>query len=397
MPRKQIQAASGPPGGLGMADRVRGFDWSGTPLGPRSGWPPSLRTAVDACLRSPLPTFVMWGPGLINIYNDAHVPVLGDRHPAALGRPGREVWADIWPAVAAEVEAVMGRGVPVVRERVRLDVLRGGRPRESYFTYSLCPIRDGRGRVGGFFQVCTDETARVLAERDGKAEAEAKLARWRAVTSGMREGIILADAAGNLLDVNRAAWDVHGYVDLDEGPAGRTFARVAETLELITLGGKPVGPDQWPIARLLRGEPVRDERYRVRRRDVPFEQVVSYTGTLIRNAAGDVSLALLTMHEDSGGTALRGGRPWCPTASGDDREDQRSAHVADEAAEGVEAMLHDMDLSVGEREHCKAVGGELVEHAIAAYLRTRRETKHYDGACIAASIAVALMIVREPT
>jgi hypothetical protein len=34
--------------------------------------------------------FVWWGEPLINIYNDAYVPMLGKRHPRAFGRPARD-------------------------------------------------------------------------------------------------------------------------------------------------------------------------------------------------------------------------------------------------------------------------------------------------------------------
>ncbi len=50
---------------------------------------------------------VWWGSKLINIYNDAHIPILGKRHPAALGQPAAEVWADVWALLAPQVEAVM--------------------------------------------------------------------------------------------------------------------------------------------------------------------------------------------------------------------------------------------------------------------------------------------------
>src|SRR6059058_5042468 len=81
-------------GGGTMGDAVRATDWSATPLGPISSWPESLRTAVSICLSSRFPMFVWWGPQLINIYNDGYVPMLGKRHPAALGRPAREAWED---------------------------------------------------------------------------------------------------------------------------------------------------------------------------------------------------------------------------------------------------------------------------------------------------------------
>jgi hypothetical protein len=36
-----------------------------------------------------------WGPDYISIYNDAYRPVLGAKHPWALGTPVRECWSSI--------------------------------------------------------------------------------------------------------------------------------------------------------------------------------------------------------------------------------------------------------------------------------------------------------------
>src|SRR4051794_31271419 len=77
-----------------MAERVRAFDWARTPLGPPQQWPQSLRVAVGICLNSRFPMFVWWGPQLINIYNDSYIPMLGKRHPAALGRAAQPAWAE---------------------------------------------------------------------------------------------------------------------------------------------------------------------------------------------------------------------------------------------------------------------------------------------------------------
>jgi signal transduction histidine kinase len=147
-----------------MPALVRAFDWSQTPLGPMSGWPEALRVAVDICLSSRFPMFVWWGPQLINIYNDAYVPMLGKRHPTALGRPARGSWDDIWDVVGPQAQAVMQRGEATWNERVLLVMERKGFWENTYFTWSYSPIRDESGNIGGLFCAVTEETERIRAE-----------------------------------------------------------------------------------------------------------------------------------------------------------------------------------------------------------------------------------------
>jgi PAS domain S-box-containing protein len=149
-----------------MAARVRAFDWGRTPLGPMERWPQALRVAVGICLNSRFPMFVWWGPQLVNIYNDAYVPILGKRHPAALGAPAEKTWSDIWPVVGAQADAVMQRGEATWNERVLLVMDRHGYTEDTWFTWSYSPIPDDSGGIGGVFCACNEETRHVLAEAE---------------------------------------------------------------------------------------------------------------------------------------------------------------------------------------------------------------------------------------
>src|SRR5689334_11128125 len=83
------------PGSGEMATLMRAFDWTRTPLGPPATWPLSLRTVVRVVLTSRYAMWMGWGPGLTFLYNDAYGRMtLGSKHPWALGRPSREVWAE---------------------------------------------------------------------------------------------------------------------------------------------------------------------------------------------------------------------------------------------------------------------------------------------------------------
>src|SRR5438270_7907465 len=84
------------PGTGEVASLCRAIDWSQTPLGSPDSWAPALRTAVRTALGSPFPILLWCGPSYTLIYNDGYRPVLGTKHPAALGRTGPEVWAEIW-------------------------------------------------------------------------------------------------------------------------------------------------------------------------------------------------------------------------------------------------------------------------------------------------------------
>ena len=90
-----------------MARRVREMDWSKTSLGASENWPQSLKLAVAVMLASGFPMAIRWGADLVVIYNDAYRPILGDRHPGALGRPLREVWPEIYPELGPLNEAIL--------------------------------------------------------------------------------------------------------------------------------------------------------------------------------------------------------------------------------------------------------------------------------------------------
>jgi PAS domain S-box-containing protein len=155
-----------------MGERVRSFDWSASVLGAPSSWSQSLQLAVGICLNSKFPMFVRWGPEFVQIYNDAYIPILGQKHPVALGRPAREVWPELWPQLEPLHNAVMHDGQATWNERTLLKMERNGFVEDTWITWSYSPIPDGNGGVGGVFCACTEETPRVRAETERDSLAE---------------------------------------------------------------------------------------------------------------------------------------------------------------------------------------------------------------------------------
>jgi len=73
-------------GGGAAGDVLRAMDWSRNPLGPIAQWPLSLQAIVRAMQSTRQATCLFWGPELINIHNDGFIPLLGEKHPAAMGQ-----------------------------------------------------------------------------------------------------------------------------------------------------------------------------------------------------------------------------------------------------------------------------------------------------------------------
>lgn len=162
-------------GGGRMGALMRAHDWAATPVGLPETWPQPLKTTVRLILTSRHPMFILWGDALTCFYNDAYSASIGpDRHPSALGRPGREVWAEIWEVIGPDIEFVMdGRGA-TWHERQLVPITRGGRCEDVWWTYGYSPVDDGfaAAGVGGVLVICQEVTAEVRAEQAAAGEAE---------------------------------------------------------------------------------------------------------------------------------------------------------------------------------------------------------------------------------
>ncbi|RTL61996.1 MAG: hypothetical protein EKK41_26100 [Hyphomicrobiales bacterium] len=159
-------------GGGELGALIRSHPWSDTPLGPPSTWPQSLRSAISICLNSSFPTAIYWGSDFRLLYNDAWSVIPAERHPWALGRPGAEVWADIWDVVGPQFERVFESGEGFSTYDQMLPMVRDGTTRETYWNYSITAIRGEDGSVVGIFNQGNETTAQVMARRQSHAEIE---------------------------------------------------------------------------------------------------------------------------------------------------------------------------------------------------------------------------------
>lgn len=152
-------------GGGEMGMRIREKDWSKTSLGPPESWQQSLKTAVRIMLTSRQAMFVWWGEELINLYNDAYRAIVGGKHPEALGQPASVVWREIWDQVAPRAESAILQNEGTYDEALLLIMERNGYPEETYYTFSYSPVPNDQGGTGGILCANTDDTQRIIGER----------------------------------------------------------------------------------------------------------------------------------------------------------------------------------------------------------------------------------------
>src|SRR6476620_4370520 len=155
-------------GGGELGQRIREFDWASTPLGPFENWPQSLRTCIRIMLTSRQPIWIGWGKELIKFYNDPYKAIVGGKHPWALGKPASLVWKDIWKDIEPMLKQVMEKDEGTYVESQLLIMERNGYPEETYYTFSYTPIPGDDGKTAGMFCANTDDTVRIIQERQLK-------------------------------------------------------------------------------------------------------------------------------------------------------------------------------------------------------------------------------------
>jgi len=181
-------------------------DWTATPLGDPATWPRTLTSVVRTMLGSRFSMWMAWGAELTFFCNDAYRrDTLGEKYPWALGRPAREVWAEIWHDIGPRIRSVLDTGIATWDEDLLLFLERSGYPEETYHTFSYSPLGGEDGRTEGMLCVVVETTERVVGER--------RMAHLRdlaaAVATTRTESDVLAAVAeqlgGNQADVRSAS------------------------------------------------------------------------------------------------------------------------------------------------------------------------------------------------
>ncbi|WMJ71532.1 PAS domain-containing sensor histidine kinase [Stenotrophomonas sp. 24(2023)] len=240
-------------GAGGMALRIAGFDWSGTALGPRTGWPPHLRASVDLMLAHGFPMIVLWGPDLVQLYNDGYAQILADRHPGGLGQATAACWPEVWHINGPIYERVW-RGETVTFQDKLYPLARRGRLEDVWFTISYSPLRDDDGGIDGvlvtMFETTTVHAARASRDREQarRRDSERRLALLFKV---LPVGVCLIGTDGQVQMSNDR---MRTYLPSNRVPSNDPDNAVR--WQGWHADGSPVQPADFAAARALRGETV---------------------------------------------------------------------------------------------------------------------------------------------
>ncbi|WP_348245253.1 ATP-binding protein [Leptolyngbya sp. DQ-M1] len=234
-----------------MGALMRSLDWSQTPLGAVETWSQSLRSTLSICLNSRFPIAIYWGADFLLLYNDAWRPIVGDKHPWAIGRPAREVWSEIWDDIGPELAGVLATGEGTFHNDELLSMHRFGYTEECFFEYTFNPIQGQGGVVDGVFNVVSETTYRVLNERRARLLRETAAKTGVAKTTEEACALLVEALKSDPLDIPFALLYL---VDSNEGQArlcGSTEllqdSRISPEIVNLTAEVR----DFWEIARVV--------------------------------------------------------------------------------------------------------------------------------------------------
>ena len=265
-------------GGGDAGERIRRYDWVNSPLGSVMQWPASLQTLVQVMLSSRQPMFIAWGPERIMLYNDDYAPILGQRHPSALGKPFAEVWDDILATVGPIMDAAYS-GTSTHMDDIEVSLLRNGSMVEAHFSFGYTPVLDAGDQVVGMFCSAVEITDEVSQSKTKGAELE----RLREMLAQAPSFMAVLTGANHKFEITNDAYrQLVGHRDVLGLPVREALPEVEgqgffELLDEVYTTGEPY---------IGQGLPIQLQR---RPGDTPEQRFVDFIYQPIRSADGAIT------------------------------------------------------------------------------------------------------------
>jgi PAS domain-containing protein len=135
-------------------------------------WHPKLDETVNQILVDSRPIAVYWGPSYITVYNEAFSKLCGSKHPAMLGMPVQEAWAEAGQRLRDTMQRISRNQMSAVEDEWRFFVERepeveGGPPllEETYLKWSVIPICENNKYLGFMHPVAETTSVRLWERR----------------------------------------------------------------------------------------------------------------------------------------------------------------------------------------------------------------------------------------
>ena len=158
---------------------------------------------------------------------------------------------------------------------------------------SAAPVVDREGHIVAAVSVFSDITERKRMEHalaSARAEAERKAAELRALLRSMAEAVVVIDGEGNVILQNEASRTLTGTLRVH-------VKEVVKHMRLLTPGGAPLLLEEYPSARLLRGEAITDVEYLLEHIDGSRRHVLVSTSAVQNGAKQPITLGVIVSRD----------------------------------------------------------------------------------------------------
>jgi len=226
--------------------------------------------------------------------NPAYLEFVGRQ--GIIGQTVREALPELDQKFIDQLTNVFDTRTPYIGRRIPVGLQRGsnGEMEDRIVDFVFQPIVDDDGRVDGIFIQGSDITEQAVAER----EAQIERLRLDAVIESLPSGVILADRKGAITRVNaanRAIWGMHA--------ASEDIAHYVERQGWWADGserhGQPVQPDDWALARALRGEVVTGDVVEIQPMGDVLKRTLLLQAMPIRREDGELAGAVVAQTDIS--------------------------------------------------------------------------------------------------
>lgn len=164
-------------------------------------------------------------------------------------------------------------------------IRKNGNPVWANITVSL--VRTAAGEPDYFISVVED----IQTRKEAEATIRLQKAQLQVMFENMDAGIVMASLDGDIMFWNRLARDMHGYDD--DYNLNRNVADFMSVFEFQSAHGHLLPLSDWPLMRILCGEILRGIDLIVRRKDMDWQRLYRYRGSLALDSTGKAVMALL--------------------------------------------------------------------------------------------------------